>query len=162
LRIGLISDTHSFIHPEVLVLFTNVDLILHAGDIGNEDVLISLERFAPVQAVLGNMDAHTFKRQLTEICFLTAEEKNILMMHKPPRIYDKNPTYSLRKKFSADIIIHGHTHIPRNEKRGDVLLLNPGSAGSSRVTSNPSVALLELRQGTEPKVEIIHLASLPG
>jgi putative phosphoesterase len=160
MHLGLISDTHSFVHPEALVLFSNVDKIIHAGDIGNEDVIVALERLAPVHAVAGNMDGLLKARHYPEKMIIEVEGSKILLVHIPPRIQTGKSDYSPREQLGADILIHGHTHMARIETKGDILIINPGSAGNSRVTKEPSVGLLTIENGIKPKVEIINLALL--
>ncbi len=143
------------------MLFANVDTIVHAGDIGSRDVLIALEALAPVQAVMGNTDVFGDLAQLPAKLQLNIEGKRILLMHRPPNLYGFSEDESLVEAFDTDIIVHGHTHLVRNERNRDILLLNPGSAGNARVTSNPSVAFLELKKEKRHRFKIVRLAALP-
>ena len=156
MRVGLISDTHGFLHSEVLILFSNVDLILHAGDIGGEDIITGLETLAPVKAVAGNMDGFPLAGRYPEVLTLDIEGHTVYLVHKPPR---SNSDFAKEKR--PEIVIHGHTHHVRNEKRGGILYLNPGSAGNARVAHNPTVMLVEINKNTDIRVEIIQIARLP-
>jgi putative phosphoesterase len=136
LLVGVISDTHGHLRPEVAEAFAGVDLIIHAGDIGNHKVLEALGAIAPVYAVRGNMDggwAHGLPA--TEI----VEIGEVL-------IYVLHDAYLLNLDPAAAgfvAVINGHTHRATVENRKGVLFLNPGSA--SPYSSSGTVALLRIR-----------------
>ena len=145
--VGVISDTHGYFRPEVAKAFAGVDLIIHAGDIGNHEVLEALRAIAPVHAVRGNMDgdwAHGLSA--TEV----VEIGEVL-------IYVLHDAYLLNLDPAAAgfvAVINGHTHKAAVENRKGVLFLNPGSA--SRYSSSGTVALLRIR-GTSIEPEIVEL-----
>jgi putative phosphoesterase len=145
--VGVISDTHGYLRPEVAEAFAGVDLIIHAGDIGNHEVLEALRAIAPVHAVRGNMDggwAHCLSA--TEV----VEIGEVL-------IYVLHDAYLLNLDPAAAgfvAVINGHTHRAAVEKRKGVLFLNPGSA--SPHSSSGTVALLRI-QGTSIEPEIVEL-----
>jgi uncharacterized protein len=150
--IGVISDTHNLVRPEVFNVFNGVDLIAHAGDIGDRDVLVELETLAPVKAVLGNNDwglPVKYKEQLSfRLC-----EKNILIQH----ICKDIPEESKRNNGSIkNIVIFGHSHQPLSQQVGDTLYFNPGSAGPKRFDLPITVGLLQLGDDSV-KNEIISL-----
>ena len=142
--VGIISDTHGHLRPEVAEAFAGVDLIIHAGDIGNQEVLQELRAIAPVHAVRGNMDggwAHglpaTEVVEIGEILLYVLHDAHLL---------DLNPAAA---GFIA--VINGHTHKAAIEKRQGVLFINPGSA--SPYSSTGTVALLNIRgRSLEPEV----------
>lgn len=142
--VGIISDTHGHLRPEVAEAFTAVDLIIHAGDIGNHEVLQELRAIAPVRAVRGNMDggwAHDLPA--TEV--VEIGEVLIYVLHDA-YLLDLDPAAA---GFVA--VINGHTHRAAIEKRRGVLFLNPGSA--SPYSSTGTVALLNIRgESLEPEV----------
>jgi putative phosphoesterase len=145
--VGIISDTHGHLPPEVAEAFAGVDLIIHAGDIGNNEVLEALRSIAPVHAVRGNMDggwAHDLP--VTEV----VEVGEVL-------IYVLHDAYLLNLDPAAAgfvAVINGHTHRAAVEKRKGVLFLNPGSA--SPHSSSGTVALLRIR-GTSLVPEVVEL-----
>jgi putative phosphoesterase len=145
--VGVISDTHGYLRPEVAEAFAGVDLIIHAGDIGNHDVLDALRAIAPVHAVRGNMDggwAHGLPA--TEV--VEIGEVLIYVLHDAYHL-NLDPAMA---GFVA--VINGHTHRAAVEKRKGVLFLNPGSA--SPHSSSGTVALLRIR-GTSLAPEIVEL-----
>jgi putative phosphoesterase len=155
-RIGLISDTHGQLRPGVLETFKDVELILHAGDVGGEDILVELESIAPVHAVLGNTDGFPLVGRLPEIETLELEARRIVVVHghqvgspTPGRLRAAHP--------DADIIIYGHTHQPLIDHADSSLVVNPGAAGPARFKLKPSVALLELVRGHREQVTIVDL-----
>lgn len=152
--IGLISDTHGLVRPEVFAAFEGVDSIFHAGDVGGSEVLAVLARIAPVQAALGNIDVQDDPRLSVHF----TEPVGGLTVHvshghevgalSPPR---------LLARYDADVIVFGHTHRPIVVRSGRRLVVNPGSAGPRRFDLTPSVARLTVRDGVA-SVEIVALA----
>src|ERR1051325_1305850 len=105
--IGLISDTHGLLRPEVHTALAGVDLILHAGDVGGEDILMELELIAPVKAVRGNTDELEHPR-LTPAIDIEIAGRTIHVSHGH-EVGSPTPA-KLLAKYSADIIVYGHTH----------------------------------------------------
>jgi uncharacterized protein len=147
-RIGLISDTHGLVRDEALRALKGVELILHAGDVGGEDVLDALEAIAPVQAVFGNTDPLDGRLPAAIDCELLG-----VRVHVSHGDETGVPTpEKLVARYSADVIVYGHTHkalvrtVTRGAKKGsrDALVVNPGAAGPRRFDLKPSVAILEL------------------
>ena len=138
--VGVISDTHGLLRPEVLRELEGVSLIIHAGDVGNPAVLQRLENIAPVVAVRGNTDRDGWasKLPLTEVVDIGGF--SLYVLHDLGRL-DLNPAAS---GFSA--VIYGHTHEPAIENKNKVLFFNPGSAGPKRSRLPVSVGLLTIRQ----------------
>lgn len=152
MRVGLISDTHNRLRPEVFTLFEGVDLILHAGDVGDADILVELETIAPVHAVIGNTDSPALRPRVQDEVQLELEGFRVVMLHGH-RLGSPNADNLAAAYPHADIIIYGHTHRQRVDRRGDVLVVNPGAAGAARFDLKPAVAILELERGREPRVE---------
>lgn len=134
--IGVISDTHGLLRPEVLQLFKDVDLILHAGDIGGPDVLETLEEAAPVAAVRGNMDYGAWAMKLPEYRQLQLGHTAVFLIH------DLFSTHFAGDGDGSRVVISGHTHRPQIDRRNDVLFMNPGSAGHRRHQYPVSIGLL--------------------
>jgi putative phosphoesterase len=141
MRIGLISDTHGALRPEVLPLFRGVDHILHAGDVGLPSVLTDLATIAPVTAVWGNTDSFDIRACTVASFELELGGIRIGVAHGHlvstfDQLADLFP--------GAAAIVHGHSHIPRDDLVGGVRMLNPGSAGPGGAGWAPSVAIAEL------------------
>ena len=144
MKIGVISDTHGFLDPRVEIIFTGVQHILHAGDIGEAMIEMELAAIAPVTVVLGNTDIGLPYR-LTEI-FAPAEKK-FLVQHivNPVSPDEKLQARLVRDK--PDAVIFGHTHKKYAETIGDILFFNPGYAGKPRPGAERSVAILHVEDG---------------
>jgi putative phosphoesterase len=141
LTVGVISDTHGFLRPEVFDAFEDVELILHAGDIGNDDILIELQAIAPVLAVRGNMDYGAWLEGIPATREVTLGKQRIFLVHDPAHV-DFDP-----EKRAYQGIVFGHTHRPHLETHKGILMLNPGSAGHRRRHYPVSLAILKIRDG---------------
>ncbi|MDI6790129.1 MAG: metallophosphoesterase family protein [Thermodesulfobacteriota bacterium] len=148
--VGVISDTHGLLRPEVLKAFQGIDLIVHAGDIGPEEVLKALQEVAPVFAVRGNMDRFGWTGKLSKTEVVKVGEALLYVLHDVDEL-DLDPAAS---GFSA--VISGHSHRPWMEKQNGVLFLNPGSAGPCRSALPASVALLRV-EGNSLGAQLIAL-----
>ena len=160
--IGLISDTHipdraKILPQNVIDAFEDVDLILHAGDLTSPRVIEELERIAPVMAVQGNMD-RVNGIDLPKAKKLEAEGLKIGMVHGEvyPRADTQQLVY-LAKELDVDILVSGHSHQPKIEKKDGVLLINPGSPIVPRLADR-TVMLLEINN-KEVDVEIIKIGA---
>ena len=151
--IGLISDTHGLVRPEVFGALAGVDLLLHAGDVGGRSVLDELAGIAPIRAVYGNTDI-AGEPGLDERIEMTVESRTLHVSHGHEL---GSPTPSkLLTRYTADILIYGHTHKPLIERAGARLVINPGAAGPKRFNLKPSVARLSIA-GADADVEVIWL-----
>ena len=160
--IGLISDTHipdraRILPQKVLDAFSNVDLIIHAGDLTSPKVLDELEEIAPVMAVQGNMDRAN-GIDLPKAKVIEAEDLKIGVIHGEvyPRA-DSDQLLYLAKELDADILVSGHSHQPKIEQKDGVLLLNPGSPIVPRLADR-TVMLLEINN-KEVGVEVVKIGS---
>jgi len=147
--VGAISDTHGLLRPEVLKLFNSVDLILHAGDIGDPQILEQLTVLAPTIAVRGNNDRGEWARRIPESRQIDVGGISIFMIHDVKEI-------AAWSHSGADVILSGHSHKPSIERRGGILYLNPGSAGPRRFKLPVSVARITVSksQATARLIEI--------
>lgn len=127
-EIGIISDTHGLVRPQVYEAFKGVDLILHAGDIGNYDVILELEPIAPVKAVVGNVDTDLLHRFEENTSFQLANRA----IHLQHILHDIPEGDKLADCPVSEIFIFGHSHQPMNNQVGTALYFNPGSAGPRR------------------------------
>ncbi|HYV13542.1 MAG TPA: metallophosphoesterase family protein [Pyrinomonadaceae bacterium] len=147
--IGVISDTHGLVRPQAIEALEGVDMILHAGDVGNQEVLDTLNEIAPVVAVRGNNDKGEWAESLPDWEVVEIGDVSIYMLHDVKEI-DISPAGSFQ------VVVSGHSHKPAIEERRGVLYVNPGSAGPRRFTLPVSVAHLRV-VGEKVKANIIEL-----
>jgi hypothetical protein len=145
MRIGVISDTHSFLDSKIPRLFQGVDHILHAGDIGSAGIIFQLERIAPVTAVIGNTD-QLLPFNETEIMELDGRKYLVHHIVAHPRALDE-PLRSRVQGEIPDVVVFGHTHKPFCQMFGGILFFNPGYAGKPRLGMERSVAILRWDAG---------------
>jgi putative phosphoesterase len=138
--VGLISDTHGLVRPEIYDALDGVELILHAGDVGDADVLTEIRTIASVYAVYGNTDAPDMG--LPGAIDVTLGGVSIHMSHGH-ELGSPTPG-ALLARYTADIIVFGHTHKPLVERADGRLVINPGSAGPRRFNLKPSVARMTI------------------
>ena len=142
--IGLISDTHGMMRPDVFTALAGVELILHAGDVGGDDILDELQAIAPVHAVFGNTDPPGHPRLLDRI----EREIDGVRVHVSHGHELGSPTPAkLLAAYGAQVIVYGHTHRGLIERHGDRVVINPGAAGARRFNLLPSVGLLRIDAG---------------
>jgi len=134
--IGVISDTHGLLRPEALVVLAEVEHILHAGDIGNPDILVTLAKIAPVTAIRGNVDIHGPCAELPATEAVELGGRLFYMLHSAHDL-DIVP-----RAAGVSVVVSGHSHQPSIEHKGEVMFLNPGSAGPRRFRLPVSVALV--------------------
>ena len=148
IRVGVISDTHGKLHPAVAEHFARVDHIIHAGDIGAEELLHQLAKMAPLTAVAGNIEdfrcgpARSHAR-------VTIDGLRFFVTHVLPRPskLGADVQRALAKE-PADVVVFGHSHLPHNEKRDGVWYFNPASAGARRFDYPVSIGMFEKRRAT--------------
>ncbi len=158
MRLGVISDTHGLLRPEVFDVFAAVDHIFHAGDVGNLDIIAELEALAPVTAVFGNTDGADIRAKLPRVATVELDGFNIAMTHGD-QFGRGVPAEALHAAYpEADILIHGHTHRPLLTLVDVVVtLMNPGGAGPRRFDIPASVGILELEPGIPPRGRLVAL-----
>jgi putative phosphoesterase len=144
MKIGVISDTHDYLDPQVPELFKHVEHIIHAGDVGSVSILKQLEEIAPVTAVSGNSDSMLPLKE-TEV-FELGRAKFLLQHILQPRIHPQLLQLRIIRE-KPDMVVFGHTHKPYNETIRGVHYFNPGYAGKSRFGLERSVALLHFVRG---------------
>jgi putative phosphoesterase len=135
--IGIISDTHSLLRPEAIKRLAGVDHIIHAGDIGAPEVIKGLQRIAPITAVRGNVDAGEWAKNYPDTELVVLGGRTLYVLHNLNEI-KLDPAAS-----GFDVVISGHSHRPKIEKKNGVLYVNPGSAGPRRFKLPIAVATLE-------------------
>ena len=158
MRLGVISDTHGLLRPEVFEVFREVDHILHGGDVGPPEILAELEAVAPVTAVYGNTDDWDLRSRLPQVATLELDGFEIVVTHGDQ--FGSPTPDSVQAAFpSAEIIVFGHTHRPILTLVDTVVtVMNPGGAGPRRFNLPPSVGILELEPGIPPRGRLVPLA----
>ncbi|AKN29063.1 metallophosphoesterase family protein [Stutzerimonas stutzeri] len=151
MRIGLISDTHGLLRTEAVAALQGCAQIIHAGDIGKPQVLDGLRAIAPLEAIRGNIDTPDWAQVLPERLDLRIGGLTLHVLHDLKQL-DIDPLAA-----GVDVVIAGHSHKPKVERRDGVLYVNPGSAGPRRFSLPISLALLELNDG-QAQVELISLS----
>ena len=134
--IGVISDTHGLLRPEAVAELQGSHCIIHAGDVGNPHILDQLGQIAPVTAIRGNVDRDVWARKLLETNVLEIGSVTIYVLHNLAML-DLKPEAA---GFSA--VVYGHTHVPKQETKNNVLYFNPGAAGPRRFKLPVSVGKL--------------------
>jgi uncharacterized protein len=134
MKIGLLSDTHGWIHPRLFDHFAECDEIWHAGDIGNVETADKLSAFKPLKAVYGNIDDAMVRRIYNENLYFTAGDTRIWLTHigGTPGHYDRRVMPGIYED-PPDIFICGHSHIAKvmYDHKAGFLYINPGAAGFS-------------------------------
>jgi uncharacterized protein len=150
--IGLISDTHGLLRPQALQVLEGSDLIIHAGDVGDPEILETLKTLAPVFAVRGNVDTEPWALALPETEVVEIGTATIYVLHDVHAL-DLDPVVA-----GFQIIVSGHSHKPARTEHGGVLFLNPGSAGPRRFDLPVTVARLDVSE--QPwKFDVIDLTN---
>jgi putative phosphoesterase len=156
MKLGIISDTHGLLRPEVLPKLEGVDRILHIGDVGKISILVELAKIAPVTAIRGNVDREGPCAKLPETEVVLVEDSTgaghyIYMLHDLKTLH-LDPAAA---KFAA--VLHGHTHVPNFYTKKGVLYFNPGSCGPRRFELPITIGLLTVGAHGDLKPEIVHL-----
>lgn len=162
-KIGLISDTHSFLDPKVYQYFSECDEIWHAGDMGNIQVADQLEAFKPLRAVYGNIDGTDIRARYPKDQRFSCEGLSVWMTHiggYPPK-YNPQVKRALAEN-PPNIFICGHSHILKimtDPKLGKLLYLNPGAAGKSGFHRIRTLVRFQIDQGKVSEMQVIELGS---
>lgn len=159
MRLGIIADTHGVLRPEVLEIFSQVDHILHAGDVGPLRLLTELEALAPVTAVYGNTDDWDVRARLPRVAQVRLDGFDIVVTHGDQ--FGSPTPDAVQAGFpDAEIIVYGHTHKPVLTLVDLVVtVMNPGAAGKRRFDILPSVGIMELEPGIPPRARLVPLTS---
>jgi uncharacterized protein len=148
ISIGVISDTHGLLRPEAVEALRGSEQIIHAGDVGNPEILDQLQQVAPVTAIRGNIDKSAWARALAETEVVELGGVSIYVLHDLSQL-DLKPQAA-----GFHVVIYGHSHVPKQETRDGVLYFNPGSAGPRRFKLPISVGRLFV-EDTKVRGEII-------
>ena len=151
MKIGVISDTHGLLRPEVAPVFAGVERILHLGDVGKISILEELKKIAPVTAVRGNVDHTCPCSELPDTEVVMIAGRYVYMLHDLGSLH-LDPAAG---KFAA--VLSGHSHIPNFYTRKGVLYFNPGSSGPRRFLLPVTVGLLEVGEDGEFEAKVVNL-----
>jgi uncharacterized protein len=151
MKIGVVSDTHGLLRPEVMPALAGVEHILHLGDVGDASILDELRKIAPVTAIRGNVDRDAPSSQLPETEVVLFEGHYIYMLHDLNTLH-LDPAAA---KFAA--VLSGHTHKARIEWHKEVLYFNPGSCGPRRFNLSVTLGLLTFSKGSQLEPLIVEL-----
>ena len=149
MKLGIISDTHDLLRPEVLSALNDVDVILHAGDISSQKTLDQLRETAPLYAVRGNADKE-WAEDLPQFLDFMLEDIHVFMTHKKKDLPKDLSTY--------DLVVFGHSHQYSETQQGKTLIINPGSGGPRRFYQKITMAAAETEKGKimVTKIDIAH------
>jgi putative phosphoesterase len=136
--IGVISDTHGLLRPEALAALAGVEHVIHAGDIGIPEIILRLEEISPVTAIRGNVDTQPWARNLPSREVVTLAGRTINIIHDLGDL-DFDPAAA-----GIDMVVSGHSHMPKIETSRGVVYLNPGSAGPRRFSLPVTIARVDL------------------
>ncbi len=149
--VGVISDTHGLLRPQALEALAGSQLVVHAGDIGSPDILPTLARLAPIEAVRGNVDTEVWTRAIPETAVVEVQGRTLYVLHDVKQL-DIDP-----RAAGFDAVISGHSHVPANERCNGVLYFNPGSAGPRRFRLPVSVGRLWISsKGIRAEIVVLH------
>jgi putative phosphoesterase len=149
-RIGLVSDTHGLLRPEAVAFLRGCAHIVHGGDIGNADVVAELAALAPLTVVRGNNDTGAWAQGIPETALVEVAGVRIYAIHDLALI-DVDP-----EAMSVQVVVSGHSHRPKVERRAGVFYVNPGSAGPRRFKLPVAVGEV-IVQGGEIEARVVDL-----
>jgi len=146
-KIGILSDSHGWLHPQAFTFFKGCDEIWHAGDICDPEVLDQLWLIAPVKAVFGNCDDWKIRSYTTEYLVFPCEEHKVALMHitgYPGRYELKTKEIIVREK--PTIFVGGHSHILKvmQDAKNNLLFINPGAAGRTGIHKHITMLRFEI------------------
>ncbi len=141
IKIGVISDTHGLLRPQVKRLFKNEDLIIHAGDVGDKNILGELNSLTKTFVVKGNVDTENWTSNIPDVLRLKINNKLFYLVH------DISDLKIDHEKEKIDCIIFGHSHQPSVKRKNKVLYFNPGSAGKKRFSLPITLGRLRIKDG---------------
>jgi len=150
ITVGVISDTHGLMRPQAVAALRGVGMIIHAGDVGNPDVIKELSGIAPTHVVRGNIDTGSWAARLPMTELVDVGARRFYVLHQVSQL-DLDPA---DMGFAA--VVFGHSHQPLIETRAGVLFLNPGSAGPRRFKLPITVARVGVT-GAHMRPEIVEL-----
>lgn len=159
-KIGILSDTHSYLEEQIFEYFKDVDMVWHAGDIGSSTVTNALQKFKPLYAVYGNIDDYSIRAEFPENLSLEIEGCKILITHIAGPLGKYTPrVQQLLQSYTPNILVCGHSHIVKVAKdpKYGLLHINPGAAGIHGFHKMRTAIRMEIENGKPQKMELIEL-----
>jgi putative phosphoesterase len=160
MRIGIVSDTHGFVHPKVLDFLSAADEIWHAGDIGDDSVIRQLRELATVRAVYGNIDGNAMRLEFPDRLIFRLEQVKVLMTHIGgyPGRYDPAARQLIEQE-RPKLFVCGHSHILKviYDKKYSLLHINPGAAGKYGIHKSITAIRLIMEDGNMRDLEVLDL-----
>ncbi len=159
-KIGILSDTHSYLEEQIFEYFKDVDMVWHAGDIGSSTVTNALQKFKPLYAVYGNIDDYSIRTEFPENQSLEIEGCKILITHIAGPLGKYTPrVQQLLQSYTPNILVCGHSHIVKVAKdpKYGFLHINPGAAGIHGFHKMRTAIRMEIENGKPQKMELIEL-----
>lgn len=147
-KIGIISDTHGMLRPQITEILSGCEAILHGGDIDKQEILDELKRIAPTYAVRGNADGE-WAEDIPESLSFELYGIKFYMIHNRKKMPKVLP--------EANVIIYGHSHKYEEKNEGCQLFLNPGSCGPKRFMLPVTMAVLEITDSESYNVKKIEI-----
>lgn len=157
-RIGILSDTHGYLHPNAFEFFKDCDEIWHAGDIVDDFILDELQAIAPVvRAVYGNCDDWDIRREIPEVQVFECEKHKVAIKHivgYPGKYFPEG--FQLIKEEKPTILVAGHSHILKvmNDTKNNLLFINPGAAGHYGIHTRLTMLRLQINGKNISNLEI--------
>ena len=161
MKIGVISDTHGYLDPQVLEYFKPCDEIWHAGDFGSMDVADALERLKPLRGVYGNIDGSAIRQKFPEMLEFDCAGVSVMMIHiggSPPRYNPK--VRKILSRQSPAIFVCGHSHILKvmaDKNLNNMLYMNPGAAGVQGFHKMRTMLRFDITDKKPGNLEVIQL-----
>jgi len=148
--VGVISDTHGLLRPEALTALADSDFVIHAGDVGDEEILQALRAIAPLTVVRGNVDVQAWTQKLPHGDMLEVDGVRIYVVH------DLGTLDIVPASAGVAVVVYGHSHHPDIFARSGVTYFNPGSAGPRRFRLPITVGRIEIENGAA-RAKIVEL-----
>lgn len=148
MRVGILSDTHGLLRPEVIEKLEGCDLILHAGDINKQELIEKLEQIAPVKVVRGNNDKE-WAKNIPYVLNVECQGLQILMCHKKNEVP--------RNRTDIDLVVFGHSHKYEDKLENGVRWINPGSCGPRRFNQEITMAIMEINKNGNYEIHRIDI-----
>ena len=159
-HIGILSDTHGFVHPRVLDFFSGVDEIWHAGDMGDLRIANQLKQVKPLRAVYGNIDGHDVRIEYPLVQLFQVEQVKVLMTHIGgyPGRYDSRAVLLIEQE-KPKLFICGHSHILKvmYDKKYELLHINPGAAGKYGIHKSITAIRLVIEGNNMRDLEVLDI-----
>lgn len=159
-RIGILSDTHGYLHPRIVNFFSEVDEIWHAGDIGDMQTAVVLNSIKPLRAVYGNIDGTAIRKVYPKTLSFMMEEVSVMITHIGgyPGKYDLFAAQMI-EQLNPSLFISGHSHILKVmfDRKRNLLYINPGAAGKNGLHKAITAVRMKIEGRNMKDLEVIDI-----